>query len=322
MAPSFLDVSLRKKVAVVFLVIFLVVSFGGGLALYRADGVVGLLQLELPPKTEVLVRAAHLNSLAQIIHYYDEELTQSARNYAFTGQAKWKTRYQEAAPILDRAIKDAISGGGAEDAAIFAGINQTNIDLVTLEEKSLSLVDQGKKSEAITVLESSDYWGKKAIYHGGLDKYLEFRGAKEGEALNVSAKGVDSIIQDVRSQVTVDLVILIVALAIILALLILAFLFVRSILLGPLDDLNHALKKVADGDLSQEIKMARRDEIGRAINSFNLMIRELKESRFNVEKKVTERTMELEQVNNVMVGRELKMIELKKELEELRRKAK
>ena len=39
-----------------------------------------------------------------------------------------------------------------------------------------------------------------------------------------------------------------------------------------------------------------------------------------LEQKVAESTKELERMNNLMVGRELKMIELKKEIEELRKR--
>jgi CHASE3 domain sensor protein len=52
-----------------------------------------------------------LDHLAELIRYYDEVLTQSARNYAFTGNLKWKERYQDIEPKLDKVIKEAIFEG-------------------------------------------------------------------------------------------------------------------------------------------------------------------------------------------------------------------
>ena len=42
-----------------------------------------------------LETASRLSGLALLINYYDEVLTQSARNYAFTRDKKWEKRYRE-----------------------------------------------------------------------------------------------------------------------------------------------------------------------------------------------------------------------------------
>ena len=57
-----------------------------------------------------VANSAALNSAAQFIRYYDEVLTQSARNCAYTlDYDKWHTRYEDNAPLLDEKIKEANS---------------------------------------------------------------------------------------------------------------------------------------------------------------------------------------------------------------------
>jgi C4-dicarboxylate-specific signal transduction histidine kinase len=50
------------------------------------------------------------------------------------------------------------------------------------------------------------------------------------------------------------------------------------------------------------------------------MVSKLKEARENLEDKIKKRTSDLEKTNKFMVGRELKMMELKKEIDSLKNK--
>lgn len=90
--------------------------------------------------------------------------------------------------------------------------------------------------------------------------------------------------------------------------------FIIGKILHPIEDLRDAMSFVAKGDLEKKVEIASKDEIGDLAKSFNSMLGNLKESRDSIEKKVDERTKELSQLNEYMVGRELKMIELKKRL--------
>ena len=42
----------------------------------------------------------------QLMRYYEEVLTQSARNYAFTQDKKWEQRYITIEPESDKIIKE------------------------------------------------------------------------------------------------------------------------------------------------------------------------------------------------------------------------
>jgi two-component system sensor histidine kinase BarA len=78
-------------------------------------------------------------------------------------------------------------------------------------------------------------------------------------------------------------------------------LILTRILLGPIEKLAAGTERVARGELVQKVDIRSRDEIGDLARAFNQMTYQLKEYRNNLERKVEERTRELE-----MVNRELK----------------
>ncbi len=132
-----------------------------------------------------------------------------------------------------------------------------------------------------------------------------------------------------------------------LFLIVLVSLLVSRKTVRPLKNLSLASKQISKGDFSTRANIYSRDEFGELAESFNKMTKDLERSRKvieeerdvleirvaartrelneianKLEKEVEERTEELqrklndmEKLNRLMVGRELKMVELKKELE-------
>ncbi len=104
----------------------------------------------------------------------------------------------------------------------------------------------------------------------------------------------------------------------------------------PILKLAEASDKIASGDLNVSVKVNTGDEIEVLANSFNYMVKDLKISRKelkkwgeSMDKKVNDKTKELqekveelEKFNKFSIDRELKMIELKKEIEDLKNKLK
>lgn len=93
-----------------------------------------------------------------------------------------------------------------------------------------------------------------------------------------------------------------------------------SKIIEPIKELTKGAKNIEKGDLETKILINRTDEIGDLAESFNKMAFALKKSKNELSKKVEERTKDLEEANKYMVGRELKMIELKKEIKTLSKK--
>jgi two-component system sensor histidine kinase HydH len=102
------------------------------------------------------------------MRYYDEVLTQSARNYAFTQNKKWEDRYRTIEPELDKILKEAIIMAEPTEREFVLLLDKANQALVKMEYKSFELVNNGKKDEAIKILESEEYEKQKKILSGGL----------------------------------------------------------------------------------------------------------------------------------------------------------
>lgn len=108
--------------------------------------------------------------------------------------------------------------------------------------------------------------------------------------------------------------------------LIIAYLYARTIS-KPIQELNRKANEVTKGNLNTTVKIRSLDEIGNLAQSFNAMTKSLRQYTENLEHQVEERTKdlqekidELEQFKKVTVGRELKMIELKNEIKQLKEK--
>ncbi|MCK4427572.1 MAG: HAMP domain-containing protein, partial [candidate division Zixibacteria bacterium] len=83
--------------------------------------------------------------------------------------------------------------------------------------------------------------------------------------------------------------------------------FLVNIIVKPVQQLVFATDKVANGDLSQMVKVKRKDEIGRLASAFNRMTNSLKESRKEIEEynktlemRVKERTVDLERTTRLL----------------------
>lgn len=105
----------------------------------------------------------------------------------------------------------------------------------------------------------------------------------------------------------------------------------QNIVINPLKKISFGLEQVKKGILSTKINIQNRDEIGEIASVFNSMTQDLEISKktlqeYNVtlEQKIKERTAELnsklnelEKMNKLMIDRELKMIDLKKQIRDL-----
>ena len=130
-----------------------------------------------------LETASRLRELALLIDYYDEVLTQSARNYAFTQDKKWARRYRESEPKLIATLEEALEKGDRIDKEFLERIDKANLKLVEMEYRSIELVNAGQTQQAADILESSQYWQQKKIYNQSLKAYVQRRGEALSGAL-------------------------------------------------------------------------------------------------------------------------------------------
>lgn len=126
--------------------------------------------------------------------------------------------------------------------------------------------------------------------------------------------------QGFRSQV-LDIALRLVSYSLGIALLSIAagYLFIRQNL-EPLKKLDEATAIVAQGNLDHTVEIKTGDEIESLAHNFNKMIEQLKKTLDSVEKKIKERTERLTKLNHILIGREMKMKELKEKIHELEQK--
>jgi len=108
-----------------------------------------------------------------IIHL-DEVLTMSASMAAATGEVEWIDRYWSFEPKLDAAIKQAIDIAQQPDIA--DAIRETdvaNVELVKMENQAFALVRVRKLEEARAILSGASYSVQKQLYAGGMKKLLQ-----------------------------------------------------------------------------------------------------------------------------------------------------
>lgn len=118
--------------------------------------------------------------------------------------------------------------------------------------------------------------------------------------------------------------ILIVTVFIVMCSLVFGFWFSKSFS-RPILLLNDAALRMSEGNLDEKIDVSTDDEIGQLADSFEKMRKNLRKSRDDLELRVRQRTSdlnskveELEKFKAVTVNRELRMLELKEELEKLK----
>lgn len=106
--------------------------------------------------------------------------------------------------------------------------------------------------------------------------------------------------------------------------------FFNNLVIRPLQNLMNGVVRLEKSNFESETKIeaASQDEIGLLSKQFNTMARKLRESYTGLELKIQERTAqirgqlsEIERLNKFMIGRELRMRELKKEIARLKEKS-
>ncbi|MHC4270758.1 MAG: sensor histidine kinase, partial [Planctomycetota bacterium] len=264
-----------QKLILGYIFVALLVAVVGYVSLLQLLHITEPLERDIPEAIEKVNKASNLDLLAGDIHSYDEVLTQSARNYAFTQDKKWEQRYREFEPKLDTQIKEAIGKSDEQDKDFFLDVNKANLALVKMEYESMELVNKGRSQDAVRILESDEYWEQKKIYGQGLDNYRLRKDEQREQALSVSTQTIlmaaDRADDVVRRAI--HLISILSLIALILAI-ILGFI-ISGIILRPIKKLEAATTQIGNGNLDTRIEVNSKDEIGQLASSFNKMAEDL-----------------------------------------------
>jgi PAS domain S-box-containing protein len=118
----------------------------------------------LPTLTPSTQTNRDLELLINNLKLYDEILTESVRNYAYTQNEKWLLRYQDYQPKLDEEIEKFRADYLIADSPEFIRFNVANNKLYALEEDIIKAVNQGNNDIAIAIVEGNAYLRAKEIY--------------------------------------------------------------------------------------------------------------------------------------------------------------
>ncbi len=266
-----------------FLAVAMLVGAIGYISLLRLRKIAEPLNKDIPETIATIRKTSHFCGLAEFIRYYDEVLTQSARNYAFTQDKKWEQRYRNVEPKLDKIIKEAIDKGDITDKQFFSSVDKANLALVEMEYKSIESVNNGQVKEAVKILESDEYWKQKEIYEQGLENYVHRIGTECDEALSTSIKTIDLVNSQAQNLIKTSNLLILIFVVIALILSIGIGLFIFCSISNPLARLEAAAAEIGGGKLDTKIEIKTNDEIGRLAASFKKMTEGLKSSTTSID---------------------------------------
>jgi len=272
--------NIQSKMIFILAVSAFLLALAGFFIVYQLSRVSAPLEMSIPRNIESLNDAIYLDNLAQSIKYYDEVLTQSARNYAFTADKQWENRYRSVEPELDRIINEAVSKGDNTEKVFFSTVEKANLELVQLEYESIDFVNEGRSAEAVQILESKEYWDNKAIYKQGLDAYITARGTAYTIESDLARKTLAlANTQEEKSEVllaqTTQVLLIVIPAAIVT--MIIVGLHLLSIIINPMKRLAYAATELAKGNYDTSLGTARKDETGVMALAFDKMRTKLEE---------------------------------------------
>ena len=283
---------ISQRLILGFLAIAMWVAVVGHISLYQLNRISEPLNSNIPESVESIVKTAYLDGLAQLIRYYNEVLTQSARNYTFTQDTKWQQRHEDFRPKLAKAIKNAIDNGEEKDREIFLKIEQIILAHMEMESKAIILVDNGQPEEAIKILESSEYWDQKEIFEQNLVVYASRRGIKYDEALSNSTRAVTLATERAKKLIKTSTRLVFIFGAVGLILAVGAGLLISRSIYIPLFELKAAADEIGKGKLNTQIDVKSNDEVGQLAASFKNMLIDLQKTTTsidNLNREITER---------------------------------
>jgi len=110
--------------------------------------------------------------LSQKVKYYDEVLTMSSRMAAYQDEKIWQDRYYNHAQQLDETLFELMSiAPYIKDK--FQKIENTNKQLVLIEQEALKYASNAQKEKALSLLFSDEYKDLKQIYSSTLEESLK-----------------------------------------------------------------------------------------------------------------------------------------------------
>ncbi len=135
----------------------------------------GLVQNGVSKTAQDVISISQVDRTVLLLQFSEEVLSQSIRNYAETGDQKWRARYDLALPRFDRAVQELRDANQTSQRPELTSLIQSSERLAVIIKGAMNLVDAGQKTEAVALLDDSQYAGEKHIFENNLNDYTNNR---------------------------------------------------------------------------------------------------------------------------------------------------
>ncbi|HEY3425515.1 MAG TPA: methyl-accepting chemotaxis protein, partial [Negativicutes bacterium] len=255
-----MKMNLATKMIMYFLLVVVVAAAGFSYTIWKVNDVAKLVS---SVNKEVLPRLIQTN---RINNNTSDEIGY-IRGYYITKNPQMLSEYQKAVnentKLEDELLKNSVTVEGKRLITEIKDIDDKYSEVA--EKKIVALIQGGKDDEARQLMINELEPLAKAL-NEKLDEYQDLRNKQIGDALNQATENANQ---------ANTVAILAALLAAVLGMII-GFLAARSIS-RPINELAMVAQKVSDGDLTEQVKVDRQDEIGRLAAAFNTMVLQLKD---------------------------------------------
>ncbi len=256
--------------------------------------------------------------------YYVPEFTQAYYNLVNSpGNIERTSKYNQLHDEITEAFSKLDESIISKDSKIaYRGLKNYIMIIVDLCDDGIKHIEKGELIESTNIYK--DVIGKTRFINENSGNLI-VKELSYAEELQMK-------IEETHANTINTVLILIVLTA--LGCVVFSFIFAKR-LTDPIINLSKTANRITEGNLKLKVNrklLRRKDEIGILSNSFNTMIKRLDEE-IDSQKKVSNdladsrkelesRNFQLEKFNKLAVGRELRMVDLKKRIKELERKIK
>ena len=105
-----------------------------------------------------------LKKMTMEIKYYDEVLTASVLNYAFSGDEKWFVRYTKYELKLGQLIDELLAMSSEENKEQITYLNAINRSLVAFERRAIQSIKANDQQTAISIIYSPQFHQSKTEF--------------------------------------------------------------------------------------------------------------------------------------------------------------
>lgn len=236
----------------------------------------GVIQTGLPEQINILNKNIYIRFLAERTVYFDEVLTQSARNFVFTASPHWKKRYQDNEKRLEGIISEAINKGNEKDIDNFNTLKAANSKLIALEYKSFELVEQQQQQEALEIMDGQLYGQLKLAYLASLNDYLESKEKEINDLLLAAEQLVQNQENNEKTAVRYLKISIITYAILLLSIIVISNTIFYRTIAKRIVSLNEGAQKIAKGHFDLSFGFASTDEFQALGNTLNSMGSNLK----------------------------------------------